>query len=176
MNIPNNDSPVSRRTALAGIGAGGLGLAAATTARSVAAQDTATHPIVGLWTGVKAPGDPPGLNAFNTFHADGTLTSVHSFAGAGVGAWESTGERTANWIIKYLNIADAPGEFVAGTVTVWSALTVDADGNSHTEEAVIELKATDGTVVALFPFSATHVRVVMGPPPLGTPEAGTPIS
>jgi hypothetical protein len=50
MSGPNNNSPLTRRTALAGIGAGGLGLAAATAARSVAFQDMATHPIVGLWT------------------------------------------------------------------------------------------------------------------------------
>jgi hypothetical protein len=176
MNAQPNH-PLSRRTALAGLGVGGLGLAAAATARPAGAEQTGTHPVVGLWTQEKTADTPPGFVNFNTIHADGTSTSIHSFAGPGVGAWEATGERTATATGKYLNIAGEPGGYVTGVVTVWSTLTVDADGNTLTEQAVVELVAIDGTTVAKFPFSSTQVRVPVEPPPdLGTPAAGTPSS
>jgi hypothetical protein len=176
MNAQPNQ-PLSRRTAFAGLGVAGLGLAAAAAARPASAQETGTHPVVGLWTQEKTPDTPPGFTAFNTIHADGTITSIHSFAGPGVGAWQATGDRTANTTGKYLNIAGEPGGYVTGIVTVWSTLTVAADGNSFTEEAVVELVAIDGTKVSTFPFTSTQIRVPVEPPSdLGTPEAGTPSS
>ena len=60
MTTSNPRPSVSRRTALAGLGAGGLGLALAATARPAAAQDAtaeamAGHPLVGTWA-VMVPG------------------------------------------------------------------------------------------------------------------------
>ncbi len=54
MTTPRITAPVSRRTALAGISAGGLGLAIASTTRQTSAQDAttatlATHPLTGTW-------------------------------------------------------------------------------------------------------------------------------
>jgi hypothetical protein len=168
---------MTRRTAIAGLGAGGLGLAAAAAARPAGAQESAAQPFVGLWTQQKSADLPPGFINFTTIHADGTISSIHSFAGAGVGAWQSTGERTANWTIKFLNLAGEPGGYVSGIVTARSALTLAADGNSIAEDAVIELIGSDGANVGTFPFSTTHVRVSVEPPPdLGTPAAGTPSS
>ena len=48
MSTPRSDSTVTRRTALGGLGASGLGLAFAS--RGVSAQDVdlAAHPVVGL--------------------------------------------------------------------------------------------------------------------------------
>ena len=169
---------VSRRTALAGLGAGGLGVALGTRVHPASAQDVmASHPIVGLWTHVSGPGTPPGLRAFTAIHGDGTLSSVHSFGGAGVGAWRATGERSVRWILKYLNIADAPGQFVEGTETVSGSLTVDDAGTTVTEESTIDIRTPDDAVVATFPFPTTFVRgPVEGPPATGTPEAGTPVT
>jgi hypothetical protein len=147
------------------------------TAHPAGAQDSAPQPFVGLWTQEKSADLPPGFVNFTTTHADGTISSIHSFAGPGVGAWRATGERTADWTIKFLNLAGEPGGFVSGVVTVRSSLTIATDGNSIVEDAVIELIASDGTNVGTFPFSTTHVRVaVEPPPPLGTPAAGTPSS
>ena len=169
---------VSRRSALVGLGAGGLGLALAGRA---AAQDAtpgamAGHPLVGAWYADFDPANPGTLFVYTSFHADGTRTDVHPFAGAGIGAWEATGARTGRAINKYQNIATAPGDFVQGTVTVWSTFAVAEDGNGTTEDAVVELRGSDGAVVALFPFSGGGSRrlAVEPPPPLGTPEAGTP--
>ena len=137
----------------------------------------ASHPIVGLWTHVSGAETPPGLRAFTAIHGDGTLTSVHSFGGPGVGAWHATGERSVRWILKYLNIADAPGQFVEGTVTVSGSLTVDDAGTTVTEESTVDVRAADGAAVANFPFTTTFVRVpVEAPPAPGTPVAGTPVT
>ena len=172
-------SALTRRAALAGLGAGGLGAALA--ARGASAQeataDRAAHPIVGLWTHVSGPETPPGLRAFTAIHGDGTLSSVHSFGGPGVGAWHATGVRSVRGILKYLNIADAPGQFVEGTVTVSGSLTVDEAGTTVTEESTIDIRTPDDAVVATFPFTTTFVRVpVEAPPATGTPAAGTPVT
>src|SRR5215213_9883692 len=91
-------APVTRRTALAGLGAGCLGVALAATARQASAQDAtaeamANHPIVGAWM-VAAPTGP----ALAVFLADGTnIQGVPTaqagpqgvtFTGAQVGTWE----------------------------------------------------------------------------------------
>jgi hypothetical protein len=94
MTTSTTGQSVSRRTALAGLGAGGLGVALAATARSAAAQDAATemakHPIVGGWKGINAPIDPIATT-YALFHADGTNLEVTVGAGTGVGVWRATG-------------------------------------------------------------------------------------
>ncbi len=62
MTTSNTSQSVSRRTALAGLGAGGLGVALAATVRHASAQDTtpaslAGHPLVGTWHR-PCPGQP----------------------------------------------------------------------------------------------------------------------
>ena len=171
---------LSRRAALGRLAAVGAALGLTARPGRAAAQEatpaaTAAHPIVGLWTHVSGPGTPPGLRAFTAIHGDGTLSSVHSFGGAGAGAWHATGERSVRWVVKYLNIADAPGQFVEGTVTVFGSLTVDEAGATVTEESTVDVRAADDTVVANFPFTTTFARVpVEAPPATGTPAAGTP--
>ena len=169
---------VSRRTALAGLGAGGLGLALAS--RVVSAQeataDMATHPIIGVWVSDFNPADPGKVFVFNSYHPDGTYSSLHPFAGTGIGAWRATGERTCDVLLKYLNIASEAGKIEPGIVTVWASITVDDTGDGLTDEAVIELRAPDGTVVALFPSQGAATRMVVEPmPSLPAPEA-TPTS
>ena len=64
MTTSRTDAPISRRSALAGLGAGGLALALATTARPAAAQegagDLAGHPLTGTWA-VRWDALPPTL-------------------------------------------------------------------------------------------------------------------
>ena len=80
MTTHRPDSIVSRRAALAGLGAGGIGLALAAAPRPVAAQDAtaemAAHPVVGLWQfdGALDPAQGPSPG-FEIFHADGTYTT-----------------------------------------------------------------------------------------------------
>src|SRR5688500_17531350 len=98
-----SSSAVSRRTALAGLGAGGLGVALAATSRHSAAQEAtpaalASHPIVGVWM-VTTPMGP----SLAVFSADGSnIQGVPTanagpqgvtFTGAQVGTWAPDGER-----------------------------------------------------------------------------------
>jgi hypothetical protein len=137
----------------------------------------AAHPIVGLWRQVTTAETPPSLRALNAIHGDGTLTSLHSFGGTGVVTWEATDKRAVQWLLMYFNIADVPGQFEEGTVTVFGTLTVDDTGDTVTEASTIEISAADGTVVATFPYQSTFVRVPVAAPAMtGTPEAATPVA
>lgn len=174
---------ISRRVALSGLCAGGLGLALATPRLSASAQDTepdtmANHPIVGTWV-FDFPTDNFGtLVGYSSFHSDGTRTDLHPYAGSGIGSWRPTGERSAESILKYQNIAVEPGAVVPGTVTVWESETLDQSGESMSFDPVVELRDIDGTVLALFPAPGQPVRrlVIEPPPPVPTPETGTPTS
>src|SRR5215213_2274268 len=73
MNTSGTRKSVTRRTALAGLGAGGLGVALAASVRTAAAQDaTAAGPLVGTWQWGAAAGLPEPI-WFAIFHADGTF-------------------------------------------------------------------------------------------------------
>jgi hypothetical protein len=65
VSTSHSNDTVSRRAALAGLGAGGLGLALAASGRSAAAQDAAaemaSHPIVGAWNAMTPGGPAPGI-------------------------------------------------------------------------------------------------------------------
>ena len=104
---------VSRRTALAGLGAGGLGLALAAARPGSAGQDAAAeaiadHPIVGAWL-VRNPTDPPTASPAS-FTADGVMTIAWTpsyvdpqfgavFQATAIGAWEPTGERSIRFTV-----------------------------------------------------------------------------
>jgi hypothetical protein len=129
--------PLSRRTALAGLGAGGLGIALAATARPAAAQDAAAmanHPIVGAWLVLSSPPGPMTI----VFHPDGTcvfgvLTTVPGpngvgFSTAGLGMWEPTGERTMRFTATQF-FTDATGA-VTGSASSAVSQTVSEDGQT----------------------------------------------
>src|SRR5688572_12777988 len=98
MSTPRSTTAVSRRSAIAGLGAGGLGVAMA--ARQAAAQEAslAGHPNVGVWM-VTSPIGP----AIAVYADDGSVITALTPTAAGpqgvsypstqVGTWESTGER-----------------------------------------------------------------------------------
>jgi hypothetical protein len=169
---------VTRRTALAGLSAGGLGLTLVASTRRASAQevptDLASHPVVGLWSLASGPGAPRAINAM---HGDGTFTGLNSFGGLGLGAWEPTGERSIRTVLTFYNIAQVPGEFVEGTGTITSSLTVDEAGTTMAEESIIDIRDADGAQVANFPATGTFTRMTLdAPPAMGTPEAGTPVT
>ena len=187
------DHPISRRSALAGLGAGGLGLALANAARPASAQDAAPvdyagHPMAGMWLATVPNGVGPSL-----FAADGTclqttpLVSVApdgsvQFETPGLGTWEPDGERGAHFTVVRV-ISDAAGAFV-GTGTVDGYPVANDDGQSFYDDgtrvrvtvrdaagAVTVVLGEDGTLPAI-----SGVRMGPGNPGFsdGTPEAGTP--
>src|SRR5215217_7488226 len=140
MNDDPTRSPaaITRRTALAGLGVGGLGLALAATARQVSAQEAtpdarATHPIVGNWMVTTGAGP-----AMAVFLADGTniqgLPATQAgpngveFVSTQVGSWEPVSERGVHFTGVQLH-SDAAG-VVTGTVTIDAYPVVSEDGQT----------------------------------------------
>ncbi len=192
MTTSQTGRPVSRRTALTGLGAGGLGLALGTGGRPASAQDaTASHPIVGVWN-VMAPGERSVAN----FQADGSVTFAAPanyvdpalgvvFQGSSIGTWEPTGERSIHgtWITM---LSDSNGTFL-GTATIDGYPEVSADGRSLTDDqsrVMITIRDAAGVVVQeIATAGAPPVignRIEVGRPnfpaatPVATPAAGTP--
>ncbi len=192
MTTPRIDT-ISRRTALAGLGAAGAGLALAATVHPAAAQETtpdalASHPIVGNWM-VTTPAGP----AMAVFLADGTniqgLPTTQTgpngvvFVSTQVGSWEPVSERGIHFTGVQLH-SDANGTLV-GTVTIDAYPVVSEDGQTLRDDdprsgpiirdaagnVVADLRGTGGP-----PVTGVRMGVGVGVPdlPIGTPSAGTP--
>jgi len=194
MKTHRTPTAVSRRTALAGFGAGGLGLALSGHAFPAIAQDTAEdlsgHPFVGAWLALvpAGPDAPPVANVtVNT--ADGFVTNMApvarggpngvSVASGGVGTWESTGERSARFTMVQV-LSNLEGVFL-GTVTIDGHPTVSEDGMTFIDdspESRVTIRDPAGNVVSVIegarvtqPVTGTLIGVGMP----GFPEA-TPVS
>ena len=162
-------STVTRRTAIAGIGAGGVGLALATA--HAAAQDAtpaamAGHPIVGTWiidrditTATEAP-------SIVVVTADGGI--IDPSLGV-AGAWQATGPRTSAWTL----VGTQPGN--GGTFVVRSTPEVDETGMNLTGAYTVTIVAPDGSVMATVPGDSSGVRLPIEPVEAGgTPLPGIP--
>ena len=108
------------------------------------AQDTATqgHPLVGTWL---VDTDPDASdNALDTviFTTDGTFTNVETGGFVSLGAWEATGERTANLTFGSYEL-DEEGNNV-GSFTLRVSIETGADGNSFSGEYTIEFVQFEG--------------------------------
>ena len=182
------DRSVSRRAALAGLGAGGLGLALAT-ARPAAAQDAAamaSHPLVGTWLestgGSLARYGPDGsvLVAWAGNFADPSGNVI--FQSPGVGVREPVDDRSARFTAVAL-YSDAAGALI-GTSTLDGYLTISEDGQTFVDDWTHGTKFTDRdanfNVIGEFtgdadtpPVTGTRVAVwdVPFPAPTATPEA-----
>jgi len=192
MTIRRTDATVSRRTALAGLGAGGLGVALAARGNTAAAQDSATemakHPIVGNWM-VSTPAGP----AMAVFLADGTniqgLPATQAgpngvvFVSTQVGSWEPVSERGVHFTGVQLH-SDADGNLI-GTVEIDAYPVVSEDGQTLLDDDPRSgplIRDEAGNVVANLRGTggppATGVRMGVGASglPAATPGAGTPTS
>jgi len=160
MTTSNTGHAVSRRSALAGLGVGGLGLAL--TARGVAAQDATPtslvgHPFVGTWIVDRNPDDPTEIPTYNVVTSDGTI--IDPTVG-GVGVWEATGPTSANFTLT-------------GTITELSAyflvrgsVMIDEGGGSATNTYSSTVVAADGTVMddlTAVGATATYSRLRLEP-------------
>lgn len=183
---------LTRRAALAGIGAGGLGLAAAAAAPLVVAQEPAaelaTHPVVGLWqfNGSVDPAQGPAPG-FELYHGDGTYTTWGGWtAGGALGIWRPTGERTAEVLFVWVDTNPFPGGGEdRGTATFRYTVEVDAaDATMTYSGGTIDVRDVHGAL--LFPAgpsdSPPSTRVTFDRNPMtgstvgapATPAAATP--
>ena len=149
----------------------------ASMSRSTTAQDdlTAEHPIVGAWEWDNDPENPGTDISYAIFHDDGTYTEVNSDGSVNIGAWEPTGERTADLTARTQNTDPDTDERFRGTLLL--AAEVDETGNSITAPFTFQARDAAGTVVYEGEFLAIGTRIDVVPMvPLGTPMAGTPTS
>jgi hypothetical protein len=165
-------NPVSRRTALAGLGAGGLGLALAASARSATAQDAtpapmAGHPIIGTWVvdrDVTTVNDAPSVVVYT---ADGGLLDPSQGV---AGVWQATGPRSAAWTLVPF-IEGGAGGYLA----IRSTGEVDEGGNRLDSPYSFTVITPDGTVVASGQGMSRYTRLQVEPiEEGGKPLAGFP--
>ena len=189
MSTSRSDGSLSRRTALAGLGAGGIGVALAAPGRIAAAQDAqsdamANHPMVGAWMASTPSGLAPGI-----FSPDGTVVVIvpatansplgTTFVSTNVGTWEPVSERGIHFTTVQLH-SDANGTYV-GSITVDGHPVVSEDGQSLVDdspETGPTIRDAQGNVLDVLRGGppVTGVRMGVGAPgfPEGTPAAGTP--
>jgi hypothetical protein len=181
------DLSLSRRSAIAGLGAGGVGLALSSTLRQVSAQDAspaamAGHPLVGTWIITRDITNTTEVPVVVVFTADGGFIDPNQGV---AGAWEPTGPRSAA-----MTIIPFPGGGAEGYAVVRATWEIDEGGNTMSGPAAITIVAPDGSVIATPPSTNSsairlHVESMenQGKPLAGfpawhpaTPEAGTPTS
>jgi len=145
-------------------------LATAAVAPGVAAQDEGKkrfgeHPIVGPW--VIEADDPASTPSLAIFHPDGSYT-FRSGTGVGIGAWEPTGERTADATLLF-PVLDEQGEF-GGFAVLRSSGEVADDGQALAGTGTVEFPTADGgTTGEIGLTSLTGTRIVVEP--VGEPVA-----
>jgi hypothetical protein len=194
MTTSRTNDFVSRRIAVTGLAAGGLGLALATRA-GVSAQETtpdamANHPIVGSWFAFvsPAPGEPafasPGIYTPDGYVVLGwPVTQAGpqgvTFHSGWVGSWEPVDDRGIHFTAVQV-LSDATGTYL-GTLTVDGHPRVGDDLQHFVDdspETHITVRDPVGTIVTVIPGSGgvTGTRMGVGSDgfPPATPEAGTP--
>jgi hypothetical protein len=173
MTTSRTTDSVSRRTALTGLGATGLGMALAAATHHASAQDAtptpmAGHPLVGTWIVDRNPADPTEMPTTNVLTADGGL--IDPSVGA-VGVWAATGERTANFTLIAI-FAESGGSYFI----VRGSLAVDAAGDTATATVSQTHVAPDGTVLdQSAQGTGNYLRLRVEPQDaVGQPLAGFP--
>ena len=138
MTTHRTPATVSRRTALAGLGAGSLSLIAHP-ALARKATDMATHPLVGTWISGSGPNDL----TLNHWGADGSVSlqsstypvevdGVLTYNDSVFGVWEPTTERGAHITFTWIT-RDATGAALSST-TVDGYPVASEDGMSFIDE------------------------------------------
>jgi hypothetical protein len=189
MRTSGSDASLSRRTALVGLGGGGIGVALATRGRIAAAQDAqsdamATHLTVGAWMASTPSGLAPGI-----FFPDGTVIVTvpvtgnsplgTTYVSTQPGTWEPVSERGIHFTGVQLH-SDANGNYV-GSITIDGHPVVSEDGQSLVDdspESGPTIRDAYGNVLDVLRGGppVTGVRIGVGAPgfPEASPAASTP--
>ncbi len=176
---------VSRRTALAGLGAGGLGLAFASRSAGASAMALADHPLAGVWMAMvtlpTAPDVPvavPGV-----YGADGSVLLAFPPSQVGpmgvqlksvmIGAWEAVDERSGHFTAVQM-LSDVDGAYL-GSMTIDGYPAVSEDGQTFEDQspdALITIRDAANAIVATVeggsPNPVLGIRMGAGNP--GFPE------
>lgn len=145
MTAPKTVDSVSRRTALTGIGAGGLALALAVRGSDASAQEAApvdlsAHPLAGTWLVTTTGGPRPNMavwhpdgsfiTGWETSYVDPALGVV--FESPAVGTWEPMGERQIHFTAVFV-ITDADGTYLR-SVTFEGHPMASEDGQTFRDD------------------------------------------
>lgn len=181
------DLVISRRTALAGLGAAGLGLiltahgfdAFAQNATPTVTVSRVDHPFLGAWRWPEGP-----QSFFGVFDVDGTYVEYYRDLGMGIGGWRATGERTGQLFLLYQTFprpvsrdevfasdyVSAGHEFRPGVfLSRWPDVEVDEAGTTltmgRTVKGTSEGRNPDGSLGIAFPDQGPNVafRLVDAP-------------
>jgi hypothetical protein len=184
MTTPRIDASLSRRTALLGLGAGGIGMALSARGRSSAAQDAASaamanHPMVGVWMVTTPSGLAPGIFtpdgiAIIIVPATGNSPLGTTYVSTEIGTWEPISERGIHFTAVQLH-SDANGNYV-GSITIDGYPVVSADGQSLVDDSPDSgptIRDAQGNVLDVLRGGppVTGVRMGVGAP--GFTEAAT---
>jgi len=165
MSTSRPTTAVSRRTALAALGATGLSLSLVGLAHQALAQDATPevgsvprmgHPLAGPW----AFPDGPYNTLTTSIEVNGLCFHYVADLGMGIGAWKTTGERTGAMVIIYQDFPDdldvndffVPGhvslghEFKPGLAIRRLTLEVDTSGDHLTTQGTFEMYDTAGNL------------------------------
>ncbi|CAA9541840.1 MAG: hypothetical protein AVDCRST_MAG73-2014 [uncultured Thermomicrobiales bacterium] len=192
MTARRTDRSVSRRAALAGLGAGGLGVALVGPGRRAAAQDgagdLAGHPMAGTWLVTTPGGVVP-----NVYGADGSVVVALPpnyvdpalglrFQGPALGRWEADGERRGHFTIIQA-LSDAEGAYT-GTFQFEAHPEVSEDGQTFSastpQRVIVRDAANNVTFDQVLPMDPPIRGTRMGASmesvdlPPATPAAATP--
>ena len=187
---------VSRRAALTGVGAVGVGAALGTpSTRAAQAMSTADHPLMGMWLAMANParrGQDPQFPAPSLFAADGTvilgfvpaeigMEGEIQYTGSPMGVWEPYDEQTGHFTVVQV-LADKTGT-LAGTVTIDGHPKVSEDGTSFIDDGslvTVTIRDPAGAVVTVIPPNTdgppvTAIKMRVGNPGFPGEEDATPV-
>lgn len=190
--------PVSRRTTLAGLAAGGLGLALAghqaTQATTVRQDrpDYGDHPFCGSWMTLSMPsyeGGPP-VPAVSINFADGSTyyefplsqrgNDGVQFVSGHAGTWEPYDERTGHFSnLQFVSNLD--GDLVS-IIAIDGYPEVSEDGMTFTDDfhlSTVTIMDANGQVVAEIPPGSPAPPITgarMAPGFFGLPDEATPVA
>jgi hypothetical protein len=195
MSTNHTHSALSRRAALAGFSAGGLGLAlGASSTGAQGAMSTADHPLMGMWLAMPNPARPddPQFPAPSLFAADGTvilgfvpaeigMDGKIQYPGSPMGVWEPYDEQTGHFTAVQA-IADMTGKLI-GSVTIDGHPHVNEDGMTFIDDGslvTVTIRDAAGAVVTVVPPGTpgrpvTAVKMRVGNPGFPGEESATPV-
>jgi hypothetical protein len=195
MSTANGRASLTRRTALAGLSAGGLGVALGSqTSRAAQSMSTADHPLMGVWLAMANPprrDQDPQYPAPSIFAADGTVilsfVPAHinmkgelEYSGSPMGVWEPYDDQTGHFTVVQV-LADKEGH-LAGSLTIDGHPKVSADGMTFTDDGslvTVTIRDPAGKVVNVIPPTkgtpVTAVKMRVGLPGFPGEENATPV-
>lgn len=143
-----------------------VGGRAIATAQTSSGPDYSGHPLVGSWSLISDP-DPEAPPSQDVFSPDGAYIEVDGEGGVVIGAWEPTGDTTANMMFTGYD-PDGSG------FRVRASIEVAADGQSFTANYTLEMiDPVSGSGSGEYgPSPATGTRLTVEPQgtPVGTME------